>query len=230
MCVGGEWSAGVMWWLMWRCLLSGRPCALSLWLPGIPPDTNGQPGGAPPANLRNSLSWDRDNMDRTQGYAGDTVQAYTRLSLSLAGHTWRSYHRCHSTGNRHLFYGWLILEHIKGFDGDNDLSSLVTPEVVMMTASGSSSAANDDKVVTLMTFQFQWMLGIPLYDLTLNVRGPSYVDLTRSISWLLKPWLLRSPGHQQPWYWLCRIGRFLSYLRKDFNYLHRINVEKWHKM
>ena len=25
------------------------------------------------------------------------------------------------------------------------------------------------------------------------------------------PWLLTSPGHQQPWYWLCRICRFLSY-------------------
>ena len=33
------------------------------------------------------------------------------------------------------------------------------------------------------------------------------------------PWLLRSPGHQQPCYWLCRIGRFLSCLRKDLNYL-----------
>ena len=43
------------------------------------------------------------------------------------------------------------------------------------------------------------------------------------------PWLLTSPGHQQPWYWLCKTGRFLSYLRKDFNYLRRINVEKWHK-
>ena len=66
--------------------------------------------------------------------------------------------------------------------------------------------------------------------LTLSVRGPSYLGLTRSIAWLLMPWLLMSPGHQQPWYWLCRIGRFLSYLRKDFNYLHRINVGKWHKM
>ena len=28
---------------------------------------------------------------------------------------------------------------------------------------------------------------------------------TRSISWLLMPWLLTSPGHQQPWYWLCRV-------------------------
>ena len=65
--------------------------------------------------------------------------------------------------------------------------------------------------------------------LTLNVRGPSYLGLTRSISWLLMPWLLTSPGHQQPWYWLCIIGRFVSYLRKDFNYLRRINVEKWHK-
>ena len=66
--------------------------------------------------------------------------------------------------------------------------------------------------------------------LTLNVRGQSYLGLTRSISWLLMPWLLTSPGYQQPWYWLCRIGRCLSYLRKDFNYLRHINVEKWHKM
>ena len=36
--------------------------------------------------------------------------------------------------------------------------------------------------------------------LTLNVRGPSHLSLTRSISWLLMPWLLTSPGHQQPWY------------------------------
>ena len=47
--------------------------------------------------------------------------------------------------------------------------------------------------------QFWW--------LTLNVRGPSYLGLSRSISWLLMPWLLTSPWHQQPWYWLCRICR-----------------------
>ena len=52
--------------------------------------------------------------------------------------------------------------------------------------------------------------------LTLNMRGPSYLGLTRSISWLLMPWLLTSPGHQQPWYWLCKICKSWSYLRKDF--------------
>ena len=52
------------------------------------------------------------------------------------------------------------------------------------------------------------------YVKTLNVRGPSYFGLTRSISRLLMTWLLTSPGHQQPWYWLCRIGRFLFYLRR----------------
>ena len=62
-------------------------------------------------------------------------------------------------------------------------------------------------------------------SLTLNVRGPSYLGLTRSISWLLMPWLLTSPGHQQPWYWLCRICKSWSYLRKDFKYLCHINVE-----
>ena len=53
--------------------------------------------------------------------------------------------------------------------------------------------------------------------LTLNVRGPSYLGLTRSISWLLMPWLFTSPGHQQPWYWLYRICRSFSYLRKCLN-------------
>ena len=53
--------------------------------------------------------------------------------------------------------------------------------------------------------------------LTLNVRGPSYLGLTRSITWLFMPWLLTSPGHQQPWYRLCRICTSGSYLRKDFS-------------
>ena len=66
--------------------------------------------------------------------------------------------------------------------------------------------------------------------ITLKVRVQSYLGLTRSISWFLMPWLLTSPGHQQPWYWLCRIGMPWSYLRKDFNYLCHMNVEEWHKL
>ena len=31
------------------------------------------------------------------------------------------------------------------------------------------------------------------------------------ISWLLMPWLLTSPGHQQPWYWLYGLCRSFSY-------------------
>ena len=62
--------------------------------------------------------------------------------------------------------------------------------------------------------------------LTLNVRGPSYLGLTRSISWLLMPWLLASPGHQQPWNLLCRMGRFMFYLKKNSNYLFHISLEE----
>ena len=87
-----------------------------------------------------------------------------------------------------------------------------------------------DRIISTMGFPVLVRRHIYIeLTLTLNVRGPSYLGLTRSISWLLMPWLLTSPGHQQPWYWLCRMGRFLSYFRKDFNYLRRINVEKWHK-
>ena len=67
-------------------------------------------------------------------------------------------------------------------------------------------------------------------ELTLNVWGSSYLGLARSISWLLMPWLLLLPRPQQPWYCLHRIGRSLSYSRKDFNYRCHINVEEWHKM
>ena len=59
----------------------------------------------------------------------------------------------------------------------------------------------------------------PFCTLTINVRGPSYLGLTRSITWLLRPWPLTSPEHQQPCYWLCRICRSWSYLRKEFKYL-----------
>ena len=55
-------------------------------------------------------------------------------------------------------------------------------------------------------------------------------SLTWSISWLLMPWLLSMPRHQQPWYCLCRIGTSLSYIRKDFNYLCHIIMEEWHKI
>ena len=51
------------------------------------------------------------------------------------------------------------------------------------------------------------------------MQGPYNLGLTRSISWLLMTWLLTSPGHQQPLYWLCRIGMSLSYARRNFKYL-----------
>ena len=47
---------------------------------------------------------------------------------------------------------------------------------------------------------------------------------------ILMPWLLASPGYQQQSYWLCKINRSLSSIRKDFNYVYHHNVEKLVKM
>ena len=56
-------------------------------------------------------------------------------------------------------------------------------------------------------------------SLTLNLQGSSYLGLTRSISWLLTPWLLVLPGHQQSWYWPCKIDKPWSYTRSiSINY------------
>ena len=47
-------------------------------------------------------------------------------------------------------------------------------------------------------------------NLTLLVLTLDYFGINRSIPWLPMPWLLTSPGHQQLWYWQCRINIFLS--------------------
>ena len=63
--------------------------------------------------------------------------------------------------------------------------------------------------------------------LTYLVLKPKYFIQSRSIPWLLMPWLFVLPGHQQPWYWMCRINGSLSSTRKDFNYLRHIRIVKW---
>ena len=48
---------------------------------------------------------------------------------------------------------------------------------------------------------------------------------------LLMPWLLASQDistHDTDY--IEQVGEFLSYLRKDFNYLCHVNMEAWHKM
>ena len=38
-----------------------------------------------------------------------------------------------------------------------------------------------------------------------SVRSPNNSWQTKWISWLLMPWILASPGYQQPWYGLCEL-------------------------
>ena len=72
----------------------------------------------------------------------------------------------------------------------------------------------------------QWVKG-----LTCWVLKPEYSARTSSIQWLLMPWLLVVPGHQQKWHWLSRInGGPLSSMRSDFNNLCLLSIEKWLKI
>ena len=47
-----------------------------------------------------------------------------------------------------------------------------------------------------------------------------------SAPWLLMSWLLALLGHQQQWYWHCRINKSLSSKRKDLNQLCHSNFVK----
>ena len=67
--------------------------------------------------------------------------------------------------------------------------------------------------------------------LTFLVLRLEYYGISTWILWLLIPWWLLSPGHQQPWYWLCTIvcsmNDPLSIIRKYFKYLCHPRVGKW---
>ena len=56
---------------------------------------------------------------------------------------------------------------------------------------------------------------------------PEYSRKIRPTSWLLIPRLLASQSHHLTWYWLYRLNRCLSFMRKDFNNKHYLSVEKW---
>ena len=63
---------------------------------------------------------------------------------------------------------------------------------------------------------------------TLLMLRPEYSGQTRLTTlWLLIPWLLASPGHQQPWYWLCAVWKALSSFGVNFRNMQRFDVEEW---
>ena len=53
--------------------------------------------------------------------------------------------------------------------------------------------------------------------LTLLMLKAEYCVIIRSIPWLLIPWLLVLPGHQQPWCWICGIDWSLPSMGKKFH-------------
>ena len=79
-------------------------------------------------------------------------------------------------------------------DGVFDGAALTPPRGVVQSTPGNHQLLTTD---------------VCLYVQALGtyVRWPSYLGSPRSLSCLLMPWLLTSPGHQQPWHWLCRISR-----------------------
>ena len=65
-------------------------------------------------------------------------------------------------------------------------------------------------------------------SVTLLAQMREHCKRTRSIPFLLMPWLLASPGHQRQWYWLYRINGVLSSFIKAM-YLRHLDAEIWEK-
>ena len=58
---------------------------------------------------------------------------------------------------------------------------------------------------------------------------PEYPGRFRSIPLSWMPWLLVPPSSHTPWCYSCGINESVSSTRKNFNYLHHIDVEKLSK-
>ena len=65
--------------------------------------------------------------------------------------------------------------------------------------------------------------------LTLLVLKLEYFGNSKSIPWLLMPWLFVSPSHQQQWCWLYSINRVIVVHQKGMvvSVPAHLNVEKW---
>ena len=70
----------------------------------------------------------------------------------------------------------------------------------------------------------EWMVCI----LTLLMLEMEYSGLVGSVPYLLIPWLLKSPEHQQAWYWLCRTDNMYC-CRVNCIYLGQAKSKIWFK-
>ena len=57
-----------------------------------------------------------------------------------------------------------------------------------------------------------------------NISSRFLTRITRSIPWLMMPWLLPSPGHHQLWHWIYRINGPLSSTTWYFKYTRAVSV------
>ena len=98
-----------------------------------------------------------------------------------------------------------------------------------MTCAGHGKLSSDDLKYVSIQIPTWTMVSVSIMaaNLRLTVAGCTEQCLTslcvwwwispgESITWLLMPWLLALPGHQQPWYWQCNIGSSLTSMCKDF--------------
>ena len=88
----------------------------------------------------------------------------------------------------------------------------------------------NNSISNTIVFEIPWFTTKPVISF-LMVLKLEFARITRSIPWLLMPWLLTSPDHLQPWYCLsCKMNSSLFSMRKNFKYLCHLSVETWHKI
>ena len=145
------------------------------------------------------------------------------IEISSMGYIFKMSNICYKL-NEWLTFEFFYYREIKRFDIKIGIEALLLTRYNVLKMSCTCEAV---KLIVLFAYSCKSVI------MRLN-RSCGETELFRflpeSISWLLIPWFLASPGHQHPWYWLCRIGKFVSYMRKDSKCLYLLTVEEWYKL
>ena len=112
-----------------------------------------------------------------------------------------------------VFVGWGIAKVHNSELSGNHMQGIVKIILVNTVATDWCPGSFHRQVISSQLYKVSVGLGIAkLHNSELSrnhMRGLSDYNssMTRSITWLLMPWLLSSPGHQQPWYWMFWMNR-----------------------
>ena len=114
-----------------------------------------------------------------------------------------------------------FIDNLSGIHTDKDIPALNFNRLIQLNPTVSVISVKKNYTYCNRTNRFTWCDNVMIS--TRMVLKPKYSERTKSVPWLLMPWLLASPDFQQQCIDCRRTCR--SFTRKDFKRMHQLIAE-----